>query len=139
MATGNAAASITIDACSRLLDATVKSCAPTHQPSPVPPPPNWDALATTFGSLSVVIGLFGLLLGIIAIVAGFAWAKIVKRDAEDEARKEAKACVDKMLGDWLATEAPQVVRRHVEYIVDASIDGDDDQEQAADAMGEGAG
>ena len=42
------------------------------------------------------------------------------------------------MDQWLATEAPQIVRRHVENLVTASI-GDGDEEEAAEEIGKEAG
>jgi len=79
-----------------------------------------------------------LLLTALVVLAGFAWARFVRQEAEEEARNVAKACVEKLMDDWKANEAPQIVRRHVEFLRDPSI-GDADDDDAADEIGKGAG
>lgn len=79
-----------------------------------------------------------LLVGVIALLAGIGWGLWVKRWAEDEARKEAQACVKKLMDEWLVRDAPQIVRRHLDNLQNASL-GRTDDGAAADEMGEGAG
>lgn len=107
-------------------------------PIPAAPQPEWDALANSFASLGAALSWGGVILGALAIIAGFAWSKLVRRDAEEEARKAAKECVDKLMADWLANEAPGIIRRHVENLGDASL-GSTNDGAAADEMGKEAG
>ncbi|MFJ6025314.1 hypothetical protein ACIQC9_12055 [Brevundimonas sp. NPDC092305] len=100
--------------------------------------PNWDALATSLALVGTGLTIGGLVLALAAIIVGFAWAKLVKRDAEEEARKEARACVERLMVEWRANELPALVRQNVEIILNASA-GDANDLDAADRMGEGAG
>jgi hypothetical protein len=78
-----------------------------------------------------IVGLFGVL----------GWGYLVKVWAEREARDEAERCakkhVDSYMSNWLATEAPRIVRQHVENLMDASLRGND--EKAAEDIGKEAG
>ena len=117
--------------------------------SPPAPPAaqvNFDALATSFGALSNALTygtlIFALIFAIASILAGLAWGVLVRRAAEKEAREEAERCAtriaDEKMAKWLATEAPQIVRRHVENLLNASL-GNDDDEKAAEDIGKEAG
>lgn len=126
-----------ISVCEQLVEAATKPC-PVPLGSPVAPQPEWDALANSFASLSSAFAWGALLLGVLALLGGIAWARLVKRDAEEEARKEAQACVKKMMDDWLANAAPGIIRRHVDNLQDASLGAVNDA-AAADEMGKEAG
>lgn len=84
--------------------------------------------AFTFGSI---------LLAIIALAAGFAWGKIIAAAAKEEAQKAAKERADDYIQEWLAKEAPAIIRRRVDFILDATL-GDGDDAEAADKIGKGA-
>lgn len=125
--------------CERFVVAASRDCSAAQTTVAVPPPaPEWDALANSFAALGLALALGGVLLTAIALLGGFAWAKLVRREAEREAREEARACVEKIMDEWKANQAPQIVRKHVEFLLDASIGAADD-ESAADDMGKGAG
>lgn len=131
---------IPVSVCERLVEAATRPCpvSPAAPPLPVTPQPEWDALANSFASLGVALTWGGVILGVLAIIAGFAWSQLVRRNAEEEARAAAKECVDKLMAAWLANEAPGIVRRHVENLGDASLGATDDG-AAADEMGKEAG
>lgn len=133
---------IDLTACERLVGVAAKACpaadVPAATPVPPAPQPEWDALANSFASLGVALTWGGLLLGVTAIVAGFAWARIVTRNAEEEARKEARECVDKLMTEWKAKELPALVSKNVAMILDTTK-GNGNDLTAADRMGEGAG
>lgn len=129
---------IPVSACERLVELATKPCnAPVSAPV-VEQGPNWDALATALSVVGVGLTVGGIILGIVAIIMGFAWAKLVKRDAEEEARKEARACVEKLMAEWRTKELPTLVRQNAEIILNTS-GGDANDLEAADRMGEGAG
>lgn len=136
------ATSPTIDAamCERFVNAAANACPkPIAQMVAAPSPqPEWDALANSFASLSSAFAWGSILLALVAIAAAAGWGYLVKRWAEDEARKEASECVNKLMEKWLAEEAPQIIRRNVELLQNASLGSDDDAE-AADEMGKEAG
>lgn len=130
---------IDVGICERLIDAATRPCPVAVQAtSSLAPQPEWDALANSFASLSSAFSWGALLLGVLALLGGIAWARLIKRDAEEEARAAAKECVTKMMEAWLANEAPQIIRRHVENLQDASLGATNDA-AAADEMGEEAG
>lgn len=78
----------------------------------------------------------------VAVLAALGWGYLVKGWAEKEAREEAERCAkkhtDAYINKWLATEAPQIVRRHVENLMNATL-GDEDDETAAEEIGKEAG
>lgn len=129
---------IPVSVCERLIEAGSKPCPVAAAVPVLEQQPNWDALATSLAVLGVGLTVGGIILGIVAIIMGFAWAKLVKRDAEEEARKEARACVERLMTEWRTNELPALVRQNVEIILDAS-GGDENDLTAADRMGEGAG
>lgn len=49
----------------------------------------------------------------------------------------AKACADDYIKDWLAREAPGIIRQRVDFILDATLGPGNDAE-AADAIGKEA-
>lgn len=125
-------------ACTKIVEAATKSCSAQVPTPSAPLQPNWDAMANSFASLSAAFAWGSLLLAIVAIISGLAWGWVVARRAENEARTEAQRCAQAFIDRWLADEAPQIVRAHVEYLRNTSLGGDDD-DLAADAMGEAAG
>lgn len=126
-------------ACTKIVEAATKSCASSAVTAPQPPAePNWDALANSFASLSAALAWGSIGLAILAIVVGFAWAKIVAADAKNEARTEAAKCAKLYIDDWLREMAPGIVRTHVEYLRSTTISGDKG-DNAADAIGNAAG
>jgi len=126
-------------ACTKIVEAATKSCGSSLGTAPQPPSdPNWDALANSFASLSAALAWGSIGLGVLAIVVGFAWAKIVAADAKNEARTEAAKCAKLYIDEWLQEMAPGIVRTHVEYLRSTTISGDK-SDNAADAIGNAAG
>lgn len=138
---GRHLASQTIDAamCERFVNAASRACvAPGTKAVAAEQTGDFDALANSLAALSAAFGWGSLLLALLAVLAGIGWGYVVKVWAENEARKEAAECVKKLMDKWLAEEAPQIIRRNVELLQNASLGIDDDAE-AADQMGEEAG
>lgn len=79
-----------------------------------------------------------MVLAVLAVIAGFAWGKIVTSTAEREAQKMAKACADAYIKKWLAEDAPGIIRERVDLIVDATL-GTGNDAKAADDLGKEAG
>ena len=128
-----------INVCARIVEAATKTCsAPTAIPTPPPAPPNWDAMANSFAALSTAFVWGSILLAILAVIAGLAWGKLVTINAENEARTEAQKCARSTIDNWLAEEAPLLIRAHVEFLRNTSL-GSDDDDKAADAIGKAAG
>ncbi len=130
----------TIDAamCERFVNAASRSCAIGTQTAPSVRQPTWDALANSFASLSAAFAWGTIFLALVAVVAAIGWGFLVRHWAEREAKREAAECVNRLVDKWLVEEAPQIVRKHVELLQNASLGGDDD-EAAADEMGKEAG
>lgn len=134
LTTAQNAPSVTIEACSKMVEVTAKSCAPAQSV----PTPNWDAMATSFGSLSAAFAWGSIVLAIVALIGAVAWGYLVKGWAEKEARAEAKTCAEDLIAKWLSTEAPKIVRQHVEFLQNTAV-GHGDDDKAADEMGAAAG
>lgn len=124
--------------CERFVNAASRSCTVSGQTAPTVHEPPWDALANSFASLSAALAWGAILLALVAIVAAVGWGFLVRHWAEREARVEAAECVKRLMDKWLIDEAPQIVRKHVELLRNASL-GSDDEDAAADAMGKEAG
>lgn len=129
---------ITADVCSKMVESATRSCQPLIQ---VPPEPANNA-ADSLAALSTAFTYGSIMLAILALIAGFAWAKIVAAHAEKEARVEAqkvaKECADEYIGEWLSKEAPGIIRERVDFILDTTLGSGNDAE-AADELGEKAG
>ena len=126
--------------CERFVSAASRACPAVAAPAPTPAtaPPEWDALANSFASLSNAFAFGSIILALVAIVGAVGWGYLVKKWAEEEARKEAAECVKKIMDRWLADEAPQIIRKNVEYLQNTSL-GPGDDDRAADEMGKEAG
>lgn len=132
--------SMPVAVCAKMVEAASKSCAvpQSSPPAPTQPQPEWDALANSIASLSSAFAWGSLLLAVVAILGALTWGWIVKGWAEKEAKQEAERCAKQKIDAWLTDEAPNIVRRHVEMLNDAST-GNVDDKVAADKMGEAAG
>jgi hypothetical protein len=95
-------------------------------------------LANSFASLSAAFAWGSIILAVVAIAAAITWGFFVRQWAEKEARAEAAEGVKREMARWLAEEAPELVRRHVDLLQNASLGTTSDGE-AADEMGEEAG
>jgi hypothetical protein len=129
---------VSADICSKMVESATKACQPMISVPPEPANKTADSLA----ALSTAFTFGSIVLAVIVVIAGFAWAKIVAANAEREARAEAKKvakeCADEYIKDWLAKEAPGIIRERVDLIVDATL-GSGDDATAADDLGEQAG
>ena len=119
--------------CAQMVDAAAKSC----QPAAAPPPVAESGVADSLAALSTAFTFGSILLAIVVLLAGFAWGKIVAASAEKEAKKAAKECAEAYIQDWLSKEAPGIIRRRVDFILDATL-GDGDDAAAADEIGKEA-
>lgn len=132
------AQSITVDACSKMVESATRSCQPLIAAAPEQANPNWDAMATSFASLSNAFAWGSIILAVVAIIAALAWGKIVTASAEKEARDMAKSCAEDYIKKWLAEQAPGIIRERVDLIMDATLGAGDDA-KAADELGKEAG
>lgn len=112
-----ASQTIPVSACMKVIEAATQSCRPATLAlatvGPTPAQPNWDAMATSFASLSNAFAWGSLILTLLTIFAGFTWGKIVTAGAEKEARKMAEAEVKR----WLNDEAlPMIMRQANEFL-----------------------
>lgn len=131
------AQSIPVDACSKMVESATRSCQPLIAAAPEQTNPNWDAMATSIASQSNAVAWGSLVLAVIVVIAGIAWAKITTANAEREARAMAKACADEYIRDWLSKEAPGIIRERVDFLLDATLGPGNDAE-AADEIGKEA-
>ncbi|MEZ5709324.1 MAG: hypothetical protein R3E02_08060 [Blastomonas sp.] len=99
----------------------------------VPPEPV-SSTADSLAALSTAFTFGSILLAIIALIAGFAWGKIVAASAKEEAQRAAKNCAD----EWMAKNGPRIIQAHVELLNDATV-GEGDDAAAADKLGKEAG
>lgn len=130
---------IGLDACAKMVEAASACPATPAAAAPVTAgQPNWDAMASSFASLSLAFTVGSIALGVVAVISAIGWGFIVKARAEKEAREEARKCAREVVDQWLATEAPMRIRMYVEYLQDTSI-GTIDDDRAADDIGKGAG
>lgn len=140
----------TIDAamCERFVSAASRACPTPAAPPPTTPvtaastaQPEWDALASSLAGIGLAVAWGGTVLAIVALIAGIAWAKLLRGVARSEAqavaREEARKCAEERMKVWLAEVAPQIISKHMQNIQDASL-GDDDDAKAADDMGKEA-
>ena len=130
---------IPVSACQSFVEAASRTClAPAVTQPATAPQPEWDALATSFASIGNAFAMGSLLIGVLTLVAGIGWGLWVKKWAEEAAKVEAEKYAKAKVEEWCRAEAPQIVRRHVDYLLNASLGKDDDGE-AADEMGKEAG
>lgn len=127
-------AKLTADACAQIVSKVV---AEGHASvGSAAPPPNFDALAVSIGAQGNAIAMQAnwltcgsIILALVAIIAGFAWGKIVTATAEREAREAAQACADAHIKKWLEEVAPPlVIRQAMEFLQtlgEATISEDD--------------
>lgn len=127
---------IPVSACQSLVQAATRPCpAPAAAPSvPMAPQPEWDALANSFASLGAAFAWGALVFALIALLGGIAWAKLVR----GQAKEEAKRCAEETVREWLNKEAPGIIRQHLDLLRDTSL-GTDDDDKAADEIGKEAG
>ena len=128
---------ITAEVCSKMVESATRSCQPMISLPPEQANPNWDAMAASFASLSNAFAWGSIILAVVAVIAALAWGKIVTATAEKEARAMAKGCADEYIRDWLAKEAPGIIRERVDFILDATL-GSGDDTTAADEIGKEA-
>lgn len=110
--------------------------APSIAPK-VPSNPSFDALAASFGGLAVAVtwvavGITGLAILMAAI--GFAWGRVVVREAKEDAREEA----NRLISEWLRDEAPRIIRDGRNSLSEPQSPFDD-PDDASDQIGKAAG
>ena len=118
---------ITSKACAQMVESATRACQPMISVPPEPANSTADALA----GLSTAFTYGSMVFAILAVIAGFAWAKHVAHEAKEMAKENAKNYIE----SWLAEKAPGIIRERVEFIVDATL-GSGDDATAADDLGE---
>ncbi len=124
---------VSANMCAQMVEFTARSCQSLIE-TPTEPV---NSVADSLAMLSTAFTFGSILLAIIALIAGFAWGKIVAATAEKEAKQAAKECAEEYIVKWMADEAPAIIRKQVDLLNDATI-GDGDDAQAADNIGKGA-
>ncbi|MEO9601182.1 hypothetical protein [Parasphingorhabdus sp.] len=124
---------VSANVCAQMVESATRSCQPLFQ---IPPEPV-NSTADSLAMLSTAFTFGSIILAIIAVIAGFAWSKVVAYKAEEEAKKVAKDCADVYIEDWLAKKAPGIIRSRVDFILDATL-GPGDDAKAADDIGKEA-
>ena len=120
---------IPANVCSQMVESATRSCQPLIQMPAEPAVTTADSLA----ALSTAFTFGSILLAILALIAGYAWGRIIAASAKEEAQKAAKECAD----DWMAKNGPGIIQQHVEFLNDATV-GSGDDAKAADDIGQGA-
>lgn len=128
---------LSADVCSKMVESATRACQPLLSLPPEQANPNWDAMAASFASLSNAFAWGSIILAVIAVIAALAWGKVVTATAEKEAKSMAKSCADEYIKEWLAKEAPGIIRQRVDFILDATL-GFGDDTTAADEIGKEA-
>jgi hypothetical protein len=119
--------------CAQMVESATRSCQPLIE---VPPEPAISAV-DSLAMLSTAFTFGSILLAIIALIAGFAWGKIVAASAEKEAKQVARDCAKEYVEKWIAENAPGIIRSQVDLLNDATI-GEGDDANAADEIGKEA-
>lgn len=132
---------IPVDACSTMVESATRSCQPLIAAAPIPDNSTADSLA----ALSTAFTYGSIVLAVLAVMAGFAWGKLIAARAEKEARLAAtdiakdvaKVAAEAYIADWLSKQAPGIIRERVDFILDATL-GNGNDAQAADDIGKEA-
>ena len=119
---------IDVASCERLLTAATTHCQASC-PAPCPPAPtlpapaggpDWGAIGTSLSELSIALTWGAIVFAGLVAVVGVAWGVILKRQIEKEAREEARAAALKFaeaeISSWLAKNAAEHIRKHVELL-----------------------
>ena len=118
---------ISSDVCAKMVESATRACQPMISVPPEPANSTADALA----GLSTAFTYGSMVFAVLALIAGFAWAKHVATEAKEMAKADAQNYIDK----WLAEKAPGIIRERVDFIIDATI-GSGDDATAAEDLGE---
>jgi hypothetical protein len=121
---------IPANTCAQMVEAAARSCQPMISMAPEPANTTADSLA----ALSTAFTYGSMLLAVVVLLAGYAWAKFVAHEAGEMAKTDARNYIDK----WLAEEAPGIIRERVDLINDATL-GSGNDDTAADDLGAQAG
>lgn len=119
--------------CAKMVESATASCQPLF---PLPPE-QATSTADSLVALSTAFTFGSILVGILVVIAGYAWGKFVAADAKGHAQNAAKDRADEYIQDWLAKEAPGIIRARVDFILDATL-GPGNDADAADELGKGA-
>ena len=125
---------IDVGVCSQMVSDSLQNCKMTGNAASTTAKPDWDAMASSFAALSAAFTWGTIFLGLVAIIAGVAWANYVKVVAEREAREAARQCAQEVIERWLSDQGPQIIREHVEFLHRVTV-GDETASAAADEMG----
>ena len=118
---------ISVDVCAKMVESATRSCQPMISVPPEPANSTADALA----GLSTAFTYGSMVFAVLALIAGFAWAKHVAHEAKEMAKAYAQNYID----EWLAEKAPGIIRERVDFIIDATL-GSGDDATAAEDLGE---
>lgn len=137
---------LTADTCAKMVESATRSCQPMISIPPEQANPNWDAIAVSLTSQANSIAFGSAVIALVVALAGFAWGKIVVASAEKEAREAAEIAAKEVankaanayISQWLAEQAPGIIRERVDFILDATLGPEPDGE-AADEIGAQAG
>lgn len=129
---------ISADVCVRMVEVATRSCHALVQAQPASAQSPGISAADSLAALSNSFAFGSLLLAVIVLVGGFSWGKIIAASAKEEATQAAAKLAEQRIEDWLAKEAPRIVRTQVDLILNATLGSGDDAD-AADRLGKEAG
>lgn len=102
---------ITTSVCSKLIETAAHSCQPVVAATPIPPPEHAMSAADSLAALSTAFVYGSILLALLVVIAGFAWAKSVAHEAKEMAEKEVKK--------WLQDVGRPMILREVDEFLRA--------------------
>jgi hypothetical protein len=108
-----------------------------------PAQPKFDALAASFGALSVAITIGAIVIAVLTIVItalltfiGYQWAKVVVREAKDDAKIVATNIATAAIEEFLKNDAPKLIRDGRAGLQSTGSDLNVTQDDASDKIGE---
>jgi hypothetical protein len=103
-----------VEACAKLVAAAAQACQPPPTAATVPEPQHFDALAASFGALALALTVGAIVIAILIAIAGFAWGRMIAREAKEEAvkavREEVARVAEGIMDDWLSTKGLETLR-----------------------------
>ncbi|MEO8927640.1 MAG: hypothetical protein ABI306_10810 [Caulobacteraceae bacterium] len=120
-----------VEACARMVTASSHACLATVA---APEPQRFDALAASLGALSSGLTFGAIVIAILTVLAGYAWGRLIARQAKDEAVKAMRESVGEevervarpIIDAWLTTEGVEQMRQIAQMTQPSSLATDPD-------------
>jgi hypothetical protein len=104
-----------VEACAKIVAPTTRACQLPSATSTIPEPQHFDALAASFGALSLALTVGAIVIAVLVAIAGFAWGRSIAREAKEEAvkavREEVARVAEGIMDDWLSTKGLESLRQ----------------------------